>query len=66
MLKETQTLFVSFFVTDHFPFRGWLDKLTEMMHRLKNNFQEFDRFYQELINDHLDPKRTKAKMQQEH
>ncbi|KAH9784066.1 cytochrome P450 83B1 [Citrus sinensis] len=44
---------------------GWIDKLTGMMRRLENNVQESDRFYQELIDEHLDPKRTKADMQQE-
>ncbi|KAH9784294.1 cytochrome P450 83B1 [Citrus sinensis] len=35
-----------------------------MMQRLQNNFQEFDRFYQELINEHLDPNRTKSELPQ--
>ncbi|KAL9436520.1 hypothetical protein AB3S75_022549 [Citrus x aurantiifolia] len=65
LLNETQALFVSFFVTDYFPFMGWIDKLTGMMQRLQNNFQELDRFYQELIDEHLDPNRTKSELAQQ-
>ncbi|KAL9431603.1 hypothetical protein AB3S75_026739 [Citrus x aurantiifolia] len=65
LLSEIQALSIAFFVTDYFPFMGWIDKLTGMMRRLENNVQESDRFYQELIDEHLDPKRTKADMQQE-
>ncbi|KAJ0024127.1 hypothetical protein Pint_09095 [Pistacia integerrima] len=38
---------------------GWVDKLTGMVSRLQNNFKEFDKFYQELIEEHLDPKKPK-------
>ncbi|KAH9784300.1 cytochrome P450 83B1 [Citrus sinensis] len=65
LLNETQALFVSFFVTDYFPFMGWIDKFTGKMQRLQNNFQELDRFYQELIDEHLDPNRTKSKLPQQ-
>ncbi|KAJ4721024.1 putative Cytochrome P450 [Melia azedarach] len=65
LLNETQALFVSFFATDYFPFMGWVDKLTGMIGRLEKNFQEFDAFYQELIEEHLDPKRAKADDHQE-
>ncbi|KAH9718036.1 cytochrome P450 83B1 [Citrus sinensis] len=65
LLNEIQALSIGFFVADYFPFMGWIDKLTGMIRRLENNFQESDRFYQELIDEHLDPKRTKAKVQQE-
>ncbi|KAJ0024124.1 hypothetical protein Pint_09092 [Pistacia integerrima] len=59
LLNETQALFVSFFYSDYFPFMGWVDKLTGMVSRLQNNFKEFDKFYQELIEEHLDPKKPK-------
>ena len=38
---------------------GWVDNLTGMVSRLENNFKEFDKFYQELIEEHLDPKKPK-------
>ncbi|XP_044512053.1 cytochrome P450 83B1-like [Mangifera indica] len=55
LLNETQALFISFFFSDYFPFMGWLDKLTGMRRRLDDNFKAFDKFYQELIEEHLDP-----------
>lgn len=65
MLDETQALLVSFFVTGYFPFIGWIDKLTGMLQRPQNNFQEIDRVYQELIDKHLDPNRAKIEQLQQ-
>ncbi|KDO39891.1 hypothetical protein CISIN_1g013651mg [Citrus sinensis] len=62
LLNET---LVSFFVPDYFPLIGWIDKLTGMMQRLQNSFQELDRFYQELMDEHLDPNRTKSELAQQ-
>ncbi|KAJ4841552.1 hypothetical protein Tsubulata_001760 [Turnera subulata] len=58
-LNETQAVFVSFFLSDYFPYMGWVDKITGLVSRLEKNFQEFDVFYQEIIDEHLDPKRPK-------
>ncbi|KAJ0025010.1 hypothetical protein Pint_09100 [Pistacia integerrima] len=60
LLNETQALFVSSFFSDYFPFIGWVDKLTGMIRRLDNNFKAFDIFYQELIEEHLDPNEPKT------
>ncbi|KAJ0085072.1 hypothetical protein Patl1_09274 [Pistacia atlantica] len=38
--KETQVMLGSFFFADHFPFLGWVDKLTGMRRRLEKNFEE--------------------------
>ncbi|XVF63736.1 hypothetical protein PTKIN_Ptkin09bG0110200 [Pterospermum kingtungense] len=56
---ETHTMFGSFFFSDCFPSLGWLDKFTGKLGRLEKNFKEFDDFYQEVIEEHLDPKRPK-------
>ncbi|KAJ4724516.1 putative Cytochrome P450 [Melia azedarach] len=58
LLNESQALFVYFFFSDYFPFMYWLDKLTGRIRRLENNFRECDKFYQELIDEHLDPQRV--------
>ncbi|KAJ0024128.1 hypothetical protein Pint_09096 [Pistacia integerrima] len=60
LLSETQAMFGSFFFADHFPFMGWVDKLTGMISRLQKNFNEFDKFYDELLAEHLDPRRPKS------
>ncbi|KDO47251.1 hypothetical protein CISIN_1g046023mg, partial [Citrus sinensis] len=62
---EIQASPVGFFVTDYFPFMGWIDKLRGMMRRLEIYFQKADTFYQELNDEHKDPNITKAELQQE-
>ena len=57
MLNETQAMFTSFFVSDYFPLLGFVDKLTGLISRLEKIFNEFDAFYQEIIEEHLDPNR---------
>ncbi|OAY35952.1 cytochrome P450 71A1 [Manihot esculenta] len=54
LLREAETLFTSFFVSDYFPLLGFVDKLTGLIHRLEKNFQEFDIFYEKIIQEHLD------------
>ncbi|KAK1554361.1 hypothetical protein Q3G72_011159 [Acer saccharum] len=39
---------------------GWADKLTGMISRLEKIFKEFDKFYREVINEHLDSKRPQG------
>lgn len=62
LLMETQAMFLSFFVSDYFPSIGWVDKLTGLWARLEKNFKDMDLFYQELIDEHLDPMRPKSKL----
>ncbi|KAK1555407.1 hypothetical protein Q3G72_025909 [Acer saccharum] len=65
MLSEAQFMLGSFFFSDLFPFMGWLDKLTGMVRRLKNSFEELETFYQELIDEHLDPNRSKTEHEED-
>ncbi|KAH7567166.1 hypothetical protein JRO89_XS07G0025900 [Xanthoceras sorbifolium] len=60
LLNETQAMFASFFVSDYFPFMGWVDRLTGLKSRLERNFKDCDTFYQELIDDHLDSNKPKS------
>jgi hypothetical protein len=57
MLHELETMFTSFFVSDYIPFMGWIDKVSGLRARLERNFNEMDEFYQEVIDEHLDPNR---------
>ncbi|WRX12959.1 Cytochrome P450 - like 10 [Theobroma cacao] len=61
LLNETQAMFGSFFVADCLPFMGWVDRLSGLLDRLEKNFKDFNLFYQELIDKHLDPYRSKSK-----
>ncbi|XP_021743799.1 cytochrome P450 83B1-like [Chenopodium quinoa] len=60
MLNEAEAMFTSFFFSDYFPIIGWLDKVTGKFSRLEKIFKEMDAFYEEIINDHLDPNKPKS------
>ncbi|WMV48392.1 hypothetical protein MTR67_041777 [Solanum verrucosum] len=60
LLIATQAMMASFFVYDFFPSLSWIDKLTGLTDRLENNFKNLDNFYEELIEQHLNPKRPKS------
>ncbi|KAJ1383699.1 Cytochrome P450 [Sesbania bispinosa] len=55
MLNEFQAMMTAFFVSDYIPFMGWIDKLIGLHARLERNFKELDKFYQEVIDEHMDP-----------
>ncbi|KAJ9177702.1 hypothetical protein P3X46_012892 [Hevea brasiliensis] len=65
LLREIETLFTSFFVSDYFPFMCFVDKFTGLIHRLEKNFQKFDNFYDKMIQEHLDSCRSKLHDHQE-
>ncbi|XP_057974553.1 cytochrome P450 71A1-like [Malania oleifera] len=60
LLNEAEVLASSFYVSDYFPFMGWVDKLTGLCVRLDKNFRELDVIFQEIIDEHLDPKRSRT------
>ncbi|KAL8240043.1 hypothetical protein R6Q59_013398 [Mikania micrantha] len=56
LLDELQPHFVDLLVSDVWPglpFAGLVDRLTGKMNRLEKCFQDFDSFYQQLIDEHL-------------
>ncbi|KAK8527645.1 hypothetical protein V6N12_054850 [Hibiscus sabdariffa] len=59
LLNGSQALISSFCFSDYFPPMGWVDRLTGFHNRLEKTFKELDTFYQELIDEHLDPNRSK-------
>ncbi|KAM7514083.1 hypothetical protein LguiA_003666 [Lonicera macranthoides] len=60
LLRECQNVMASFYISDHFPMMGWLDRVSGLLARLDKNFKEMDLFYQELIDEHLDPERRSS------
>lgn len=60
LLLECQAVLVTFYYRDYFPFMGWLDHLNGSMARLAKNFNDMDEFYQQLVDDHLNPMRPKV------
>ncbi|XVF82302.1 hypothetical protein PTKIN_Ptkin16aG0035300 [Pterospermum kingtungense] len=59
LLNETQAMFGTFFFSDYIPFMGWVDRVSGLLGRLEKNLKDFDTFYEELIDEHLDPNRPK-------
>ncbi|XP_020204968.1 cytochrome P450 83B1 [Cajanus cajan] len=57
LFNECQAMMGIFFFSDFVPFLGWIDKLTGLHARLERNFKELDTFYQEVIDEHMDPNR---------
>lgn len=60
LLIEWQVVAAKFYFSDHFPLIGWIDNVTGLCARLDKVFREMDLVYQELIDDHLDPKRKNS------
>ncbi|KAJ9567573.1 hypothetical protein OSB04_003539 [Centaurea solstitialis] len=63
LIGELQATITTFFIVDLWPglpFADLIDKLTGKMDRLEKCFHDLDSFYQELIDEHLDPRNSKA------
>ncbi|QCE02929.1 cytochrome P450 83B1-like [Vigna unguiculata] len=58
LLKGCQEMMVAFFFSDFIPSLGWIDTVTGKKARLRAIFQEVDSFFQDAIDEHLDPKRV--------
>uniref|UniRef100_A0A6V7QY54 Cytochrome P450 71A1-like n=1 Tax=Ananas comosus var. bracteatus TaxID=296719 RepID=A0A6V7QY54_ANACO len=54
ILNEAQAMLGGFFISDYLPIIGWADWLTGMRARLEKNFIDLDRFYQQVLDEHLD------------
>ncbi|XP_020082497.1 cytochrome P450 71A1-like isoform X3 [Ananas comosus] len=54
ILNEAQAVLGGFFIADYLPIIGWADWLTGMRARLEKNFIDLDRFYQQVLDEHLD------------
>nr|KJB17921.1 hypothetical protein B456_003G024400 [Gossypium raimondii] len=63
LLDESQAILSSFSFSDFFPYMGWLDRFTGLHSRLEKTFKELDTFYQQLIDEHLDPNRLKPQQE---
>ncbi|KAK3018377.1 hypothetical protein RJ639_003967 [Escallonia herrerae] len=60
IIRESEAASLVFFVSDYFPPLGWLDRCTRSYYRLQKNLKAMDIFYQEQIDEHLNPKRPKS------
>ncbi|KAG8373946.1 hypothetical protein BUALT_Bualt11G0078000 [Buddleja alternifolia] len=60
LMFESQAMLGGFFMSDYLPSFGWVDKLSGMIDRLDKTFKDLDEFYQELIDEQMDPSREKS------
>ncbi|XWS47862.1 hypothetical protein CRYUN_Cryun13aG0021900 [Craigia yunnanensis] len=60
LIHETQLLLGEFPISDYFPWIRWLNKFNGLEARVEKNFRELDKFYDEVMEDHLDPTRTEV------
>ncbi|RYR27292.1 hypothetical protein Ahy_B02g061630 [Arachis hypogaea] len=61
LFNELQAVVAANFVSDYIPFLGWIDRVNGMHKRLERIFKEMDSFYQEVIDEHMDPNRKTLK-----
>ncbi|XP_039020187.1 cytochrome P450 71A9-like [Hibiscus syriacus] len=57
-MHETQVLLGAFLLSDYFPWMGWLNKFNGVEARVEKCFNELDKLYDEVIEDHLVPTRS--------
>ncbi|XP_057780101.1 cytochrome P450 71A1-like [Salvia miltiorrhiza] len=60
LLRDTQPLLGGFFMADYLPSLRWIDNLSGMAAKLEKNFHEMDSFYEEVIEEHMNPNRPKS------
>nr|AQY76222.1 cytochrome P450 [Thapsia garganica] len=59
-LRDAMLVISGFCAADFFPYYGWIiDILTGFRQKLENCFQEFDQFYEAVIQQHLEPSRPR-------
>ncbi|KAG6418440.1 hypothetical protein SASPL_120644 [Salvia splendens] len=61
ILREAQAVMASLSVSDFFPSLSWVDRLNGYADWVETTYKNLDEFYQELIDDHLDPNMRKEK-----
>ncbi|KAK3026032.1 hypothetical protein RJ639_042524 [Escallonia herrerae] len=60
IIHEAMAMLGCLSASDFFPSVGWIvDRLTGLHARLERSFKELDAFYQQVIDDHLNPARMK-------
>ncbi|KAF8011361.1 hypothetical protein BT93_J1841 [Corymbia citriodora subsp. variegata] len=58
-LHEIQSILGGFCVADLFPQIAWYNRLNGFKAKVEKNFRELDKLYDEVIEEHQDPKRPK-------
>ncbi|KAI9118249.1 hypothetical protein K1719_010581 [Acacia pycnantha] len=56
LIHESQALLTEFYFSDYIPCLGWIDRIRGLYSRLDKTFKQLDMFYQQVIDDHTNPK----------
>ncbi|XP_058102079.1 cytochrome P450 71A9-like [Magnolia sinica] len=59
VIAEGAYVLSRFFVEDFLRWMWWIDAVSGLYAKLKKSFLDFDDFYEQVIEDHLDPKKSK-------
>lgn len=59
ILGESQAIIVGFGIADFFPSLEWINKVTGFKEKLDKVFRSLDAFFEEVIEEHLEPARPK-------
>ncbi|XVE74920.1 hypothetical protein DITRI_Ditri12bG0057300 [Diplodiscus trichospermus] len=60
MVREATAVLGSFSASEYFPYVGWIvDRLTGLNGRIERVFHKLDGFYEQVIDDHLNPEPTR-------
>lgn len=59
-VHEIQSILGGFCVADLFPQIAWFNRLNGFKAKVEKNFRELDKLYNEVIEEHRDPKRPKS------
>ena len=65
LFSECQVMMSSFFVSEYIPFMGWDDTLRGLHARLERTFKEMDKFYQQVIEEHMADSHKKTPQEQD-
>lgn len=55
LLNDAQAVLGEFYFSDYVPCLWWIDRLRGLLWRLDKTFKNLDLFYQQVIDDHMDP-----------
>lgn len=59
LLHDAQAIAAGIYLSDYIPMFGWMDKINGSIDKVERTCKNMDLFLQELIDEHVDPKREK-------
>ncbi|KAJ8626016.1 hypothetical protein MRB53_019323 [Persea americana] len=63
ILGESQAIILGFGIADFFPYLEWINKVTGFEEKIHKVFRSLDAFFEEVIEEHLEPTRPKPEQE---